>query len=353
VKLTQSWPRPARPRPIVIVGAGGIVRTAHLPAYRALGLPVAGLYDVRPEAARETARQFGIDTVFDSLRQACERADVVFDLALPGDQVLGVLAELPAGAPVLIQKPLGEDLAGALAIRSLCRERRLVAAVNFQLRFSPGVLALRDLLERGLLGDAVDVELRLVVEQPWQLWGFLKAAPRVEILYHSIHYLDTIRSLVGDPVGVYCRAVRHPELPELQDVRSTIVLDYGERIRCSLCLNHTHRLGPRHRASQLKIEGTGGAALLTLGVNLAYPSGGPDALEVARAGGDWESVPLRGSWFTEAFEGPMSNLQRYAAGEDDVLLTSVEDAVKTMALVEACYESSARGATPIPDVEVV
>ena len=40
--LTQAWPRPTRPRPIVIVGAGGIVRAAHLPAYRALGFPIAG-----------------------------------------------------------------------------------------------------------------------------------------------------------------------------------------------------------------------------------------------------------------------------------------------------------------------
>src|SRR5207342_3263498 len=32
--LSQAWPRPAHPRPIVIIGAGAIVRTAHLPAYR-------------------------------------------------------------------------------------------------------------------------------------------------------------------------------------------------------------------------------------------------------------------------------------------------------------------------------
>jgi hypothetical protein len=44
----------------------------------------------------------------------------------------------------------------------------------------------------------------------------------------------------------------------------------------------------------------------------------------------------------------MSNLQRFAAGEDEVLLTSVEDAWHTMALVEACFRSSAAPATPVP-----
>jgi len=61
-------------------------------------------------------------------------------------------------------------------------------------------------------------------------------------------------------------------------------------------------------------------------------------------------VPLRGSWFTEAFEGPMSNLQRFVADEDEALVSPLEDAIRTMAMVEACYESSARRGVPIPAV---
>ena len=99
----------------------------------------------------------------------------------------------------------------------------------------------------------------------------------------------------------------------------------------------------------MKVEGTAGAALLTMGVNLDYPSGGDDALEVAIEGRDWEAVSLRGSWFTEAFEGPMSNLQRFVTGEDAALVSPVDDAIKTMAVVEACYQSSAAGGTPIPE----
>jgi len=38
------------------------------------------------------------------------------------------------------------------------------------------------------------------------------------------------------------------------------------------------------------------------------------------------------------------------AGEDDALVSPVEDAIKTMAIVEACYQSSASGGTPIPKV---
>jgi predicted dehydrogenase len=348
--LRQAWNVPSRPRPIIIIGAGGVIRTAHLPAYRRLHLPVAGLFDISPEAASETARRFAVPKIFSTLKEAAQFPDAVFDIAVPGDQILSVLAELPEGAPVLIQKPMGDTLAVARQILALCRERRLVAAMNFQLRFSPNVLALKDLLARDQLGEIVDIEVRLVVRQPWHLWTFLEGAPRLEILYHSIHYLDTIRSIAGEPHGVYCKVVPHPGLPEFRDTRSSIILDYGDRLRCSLMLNHMHEYDPRHRESMLKVEGMKGAAILTMGVNLDYPDGGPDRLEVALNGPSWQQIPLRGSWFTEAFEGPMSNLQRFVTGEDAALVSPVAEAIKTMALVEACYQSSSAGGTAVAEL---
>jgi len=345
--LTQAWPRPTRPRPIVIVGAGAIVRAAHLPAYQRLGFPVAGLYDLDSAHARKTANAFAVATVFDSLDTAVRVPGAVFDVAVPGDQVLGILERLPRGSAVLIQKPMGPDLATARRILACCEERALVATVNFQLRFSPGMLALHDLVARGTLGELVDIDVRVVIDQPWHNWTFLEGAPRLEVVYHSIHYIDAIRWLAGEPRGVYCKGAGHPSTPKLRDTRSSIVLDYGDRLRCSLVLNHTHRAGPKYRASQIIVEGLNGAARVTWGVNLDYPSGPPDTMEVS-GGGEWNDVPLRGSWFTEAFEGPMSNLQRFVAGEDSTLVGSVHDAIKTMAVVEACYISSDRGATPIP-----
>jgi predicted dehydrogenase len=336
----------------VFIGSGAIVRTAHLPAYRRLGLPFAGVFDLDRQAAAETARQFDIPTVFDTLEEAGaagSHGGVVFDIAVPGKDVVSVLPRLPAGSAVLIQKPMGESLEEARTILRVCRERQLAAAVNFQLRFSPNVLALGDMIRRGMLGRIVDIEVRLQVRQPWENWSFTRRAPRVEILYHSIHYLDTIRRLAGEPRGVYCRVVAHPQLPDYADTRSTTILDYGDVLRCSLTLNHTHCYGATHRVSMLKVEGTSGAAILTMGVNLDYPAGPPDSLEVTTGGG-WEPVPLRGSWFTEAFEGPMSNVQRFVAGEDDALVSPVDDAIRTMALVEACYQSSASGGTPVPEV---
>jgi predicted dehydrogenase len=334
----------------VVIGAGSIVRDAHLPVYQRLGFPVAGIFDVTADAARERAAQFGIERVFSSLEEAAATPGCVFDVAVPPDRVAGIAAMLPRGAGVLIQKPMGRDIADARRIRDICRDRGLIAAVNFQLRFAPNMLALRDAIARGILGELTDIEVRLNLHTPWDYWAFLKGAPRLEVLMHSIHYIDLIRAIAGEPAGVYARGVRHPSLPDYADARTSIILDYGDRIRCSLALNHTHDFGPRFAMSQLKVEGTTGAAIAKMGVNLNYPDGEPDELLIATRDAGWTAVPLRGSWFIEAFEGPMSNLQRVVSGEDAALVSPVDDAFRTMAVVEACYASSASGGTPIPEV---
>jgi len=49
-------PPPPRPRPDGMYEVRRrLYRRPHLPAYRRLDFPVAGLFDIRPEAARETA----------------------------------------------------------------------------------------------------------------------------------------------------------------------------------------------------------------------------------------------------------------------------------------------------------
>ena len=344
--LRQWWEKPADPRPIVIFGAGSIVGDAHLPAYVKAGFPVAGLYDPDREKAEALAARFNI-AAYRSADEAIAVENAVFDLATPPAVHLSILEKLPEGSPALIQKPMGSDLGAATEILRACRQRRLKAAVNFQLRFAPMMLALRDAAEKGLLGEIVDFDAWLALATPWGLWPFLKGLPRIEIAMHSIHYLDFIRGLLGDPLGIHAKTIGHPA-HDVAQTRTSAILDYGDRVRCALSVNHDHDFGRRYQACEFRICGTAGAAYVKLGVNLDYPRGEPDELFIRPAGGtDWVEVRLEGSWFPDAFINRMANLQRFASGEDAELVGSVEDGWKTMALVEAAYRSSAAPATPI------
>lgn len=344
-KLRQGWPLPGAPKPIVIIGAGGIVTDAHLPAYRLANLPVAGVFDLDRERAKQVAAKWDI-RAFATLDEAIATPDAIHDLALPPGAHLDVLPKLRDGAAVLLQKPMGRDLAEATAILELCRRKSLKAAVNFQLRFSPMMLAVADALERGWLGRLIDIEVHLNLVTPWHLFPFLKGMPRVEIAVHSIHYLDTLRALLGNPTGVHARTIGHPST-DLAQTRTSALFDFAPDQRVTFSINHNHDFGRRFQDASFRVEGTEGAAMVKLGLLLNYPEGEPDELWITRRGEDWAPVPLQGRWFPHAFIGTMSNLQRYAAGEDAALVSSVDDAWHTMALAEAAIESAARPATPV------
>jgi predicted dehydrogenase len=343
--LRQSLPLPQSSLPVVIFGAGSIVTDAHLPAYARLGFGVAGIYDPDQAKAQAVAARAGTRAFASIAEATAPGLGAVYDLATPPAAHPGLLEALPDGAVCIMQKPMGSDLAEADRIIRICRRKGLKAAVNFQLRFAPALLALKDAIARGQLGQVVDIDGLLALDTPWHLWAFLAGLPRVEILLHSIHYLDAIRDLLGNPAGIHARTLGHPA-STVSNTRSAMILDYGPEIRCALSINHNHAFGRRFQACEFRICGTAGAAWVKLGVNLDYPKGEPDELWL-NAGGEWRQVPLRGSWFIDAFLGRFSQVMRFAVGEDASLEGSAEDAWHTMALVEAAYESSALPAHPV------
>ena len=346
-------PRPRSIRPIFIVGAGGIVRAAHLPAYQKAGFPVAALTDTEPERAEQVAREHRVPRAFRSVPALTRFAppDAVYDVAVPASQLPDILRQLPRGAAVLMQKPMGDTLAEARVIRDLCREREFTAAVNFSFRYSPNNLAARAIAEDGLLGAIHDIEVQVRTYTPWQLWGFLATAPRLEILYHSIHYIDLVRSWLGEPESVRALTLKNPTTPELAATRSSLLLDYGPWKRVFILTNHAHTFGPAHQASYMQVEGTAGAVRLTFGMNLDYPYGMPDALEFMERGNcrsTWTAIPIEGNTVPDGFLGTMGALQAYLDGSIRELPSNYEDAFRTMAVVEACYRSSDAAGEPIP-----
>ena len=341
--FVQDWPAPVAAKPIVIIGAGGIVRDAHLPAYAMAGMTVQGVTDLDAARRAALAADFHIPQVFSSVAAAVAAmgTDVVYDVAVPPHAIASILPDLPDGAAVLIQKPMGADLAQARAIRQICRNKGLKAAINFQLRFSPMMMAARQAVEQGLIGKPLEIEVHLNIFTPWHLFPFLLPMPRVELLVHSIHYLDSIRALFGTPKGVLARSLPDPRSPGLAQTRTSVLLDYGDLRRGVLSINHNHQCGRQFQSAWFRLEGTAGAMMIKLGVCFDYPRGEADELWFCPNGGDWAQIPLTGGWFIESFMGPMRNLQRFDAGQDIQLFSGVEDAFHTMALVEACFAAMA------------
>lgn len=339
--------------PIYIIGAGGIVNTAHLPAYQLAGFNVQGIVDIDVEKANKTAASFNIPHVFNNISEMLLHLpeDAILDIAIPGNKMMEVIAQLPSNAKVLLQKPMGQDYEEAKKILQLSRDKNLMAAINFQLRYAPYILAVKQLIADHLLGDLTDIEINVNVYTPWHMWDYLKASPRVEILYHSIHYIDLVRHLLGNPLSVYAKTTGHPQMPALASVKSNIIMDYGDTIRANILTNHCHNYGMPKQQSYIKIEGNNGAVIINFGALINYPRGAADSFEYIILDGsstpEWKKMEINGSWFPHAFIGSMNQMLLAAEGIISQPDNSVEDCIYTMECVEAAYTSSANGGIPI------
>ena len=351
VHIDSSVQMPKSPGPIFIVGAGAIVRDAHLPAYVKAGWTIAGITDPEQEKALQLSGQYGIKKVYGSIHEMAGAAPVnaAFDIAVPAGAITGVISQIPMGATIMIQKPMGNNIEEATEIFRICKEKKFVVAMNFQKRFIPAILAAKRIIDSGAIGKLHHIEIRMNIYTPWELWDFLFGLPRMEMLYHSIHYMDLMRYFLGDPGHVYAKTVKHPLMTRLASTRSVIILNYGDEIQAFINTNHNHVFGDKYQDAFIKWEGTEGAIRHTLGTNINFPHGAPDTFEVSMTEDKrgWISYPIEGKWYPDAFLGSMANLMCVAEGSQKELINSIDSAYKTMLVVEAAYQSSNQQGTPV------
>lgn len=347
---------PKESRPIYIIGAGGIVRDAHLPAYRNAGFKVAGITNRTKQRAQDLAEQFNIPEVFDDVSSMIQKApdNAIYDLTLMPNQFVETLNLLPDEAAVLIQKPMGDSYDQTLEILEVCRRKKLKAAINCQMRYAPYIMAAKHLIDQGLLGEIYDFEVRLTTYTPWEYFPNVVHHPRLEIQQHSIHYIDLIRSFLGNPKRVYAKTLANPS-KSMSSTRTTTIMDYNDSLRAIINTNHDHNFGEKNQESFVKWEGTKGAVKARIGLLLDYPNGKPDLFQYCilkdNEKPEWVEVELEGSWFPDAFVGTMASLMCFVEGSSDTLPTSVEDVVHSMAIVEAAYASHHDGGVA-PDYNV-
>ena len=331
---------------IGIVGAGGIVEYAHLPAYAKAGLEVIGVFDLNFERtqALAKARDFAAFTSLDALLND-PRVQVVDIAVLPDAQPEIALKALKAGKHLLCQKPLALELAVAREIEREAYSRGLSVVVNQQLRYSESLTVARELIRQGWIGEASFMQVNVNVLTDWSLWPWLVNSQKLEIMFHSIHYLDVVRSFFGEPQRVFCMASRMPGQAAIGETRTVSNLIYAGERRALVTVNHENRT--KDNVAEFRIEGTAGAIRGTLGLMYDYPHGRVDTLEVKGQRTDgWVPYPVTTRWIPDAFIGPMrALLHTIETGQE--ASSSARDNLGTVRLVQALYDSIDSGQSVI------
>ena len=267
-------------RKIGIIGAGGIVAVAHLPAYELAGLPVHGITDLNLDKANELAEKFGIGRVYQNHQEMIDDPEIeVVDIAVPASEQPGImLAALAAGKHILAQKPLATSVSAALALLEAVKSTKLLVAVNQQLRFDEGMAAAHRMVELGMIGEVTNFSITVNLDTPWELWEWAQSMERLEIMVHSIHYHDVVRWFMGEPESVYAIAGKTPGQLPIGETRTISSYRFNDGSSAVVHANHVNRGGDN--TAEFRIDGTNGSIRGTLGLLYDYPTGRVDTLEL-------------------------------------------------------------------------
>jgi predicted dehydrogenase len=329
------------------IGAGFIMADVHLAAYAQAGFPVVAIASRTPARAQDVAGRWHIPQVHATPLALIEDPRVeILDIAFPPDQQPDLIRHAlrqPHIRGILAQKPLAMTLADAAPLVAAARDAGKVLAVNQNMRFDQSMRVLRQVLDRGALGEVVIATIEMRAVPHWQ--PFLRAYDRLTLLNMSIHHLDVLRFLLGDPLSIFTAARPDPrtEFPHRDGITVSTLQFPGGAIALSL---EDVWSGPREPgfASDIyikwRVEGTEGVAQGTIGWP-DYPNGSPSTLRYASrsaTGGQWVEPRWQTMWFPHAFAGTMEQLQHAVATGTRPLLDA-EDNLRTMALVDAAYRS--------------
>jgi predicted dehydrogenase len=332
-------------RPIAIVGAGEIADLAHLPAYAAHGLAIAGIYDLDGQKARAVAERHGIPRVYGSVEEIARDAGVtVVDIAVfPWAQCGIAIPLLDAGKHLLCQKPISYDYDEAVRLVEHAENRQRLLAVNQQLRWSEGVAAAHAMVRAGWIGEPFEMSWDFHVYTPWENWAWVAAQPRLDLNQFTIHFIDAVRYVLGhNPVYAYGTQAREPGQPERGETRTLSVLEFEGETRAFLRSFHKNRTGdPR---AEFRIDGTQGSIRGTIGLMYDYPRGRADTLELnsrVLPTDGWLHYPVTARWIPTAFIGPMASLLE-ALATGGTPLTNGRDNLETLRVVQALYHFGER-----------
>jgi predicted dehydrogenase len=340
------------------VGAGFIMRDCHLVAYRQAGFNPIAIASRDPSHARAVAELHGIPRTHLTVAELlADKAIEVLDIAVPPDAQPAIIRQAVQHADhirgILAQKPLAMSYLEAKECVELCAKSGITLAVNQNMRYDQSVRALKDILQRGWLGEPVlgTIEMRAIPH--WMPWSEGLASLCTFIM--SIHHLDTFRYWFGTPDRILASTRTDPRTPFAHDDGINLyIMEYDNGCRASAWDDVW--TGPAREGSESdiyirwRVEGTDGLARGTIGWP-SYPARTPSTIDfttlspVANAPGSpsspshWIQPRWPEVWFPDAFAGTMAQLL-CALEEGREPEISGQDNLETIALCEAVRASA-------------
>ncbi len=328
----------------VAVGAG-YFSDFHYEAWaRIPEVDLAAVHNRTESKAREKMAAYGIERYYADWREMIdrERPDFV-DIVTPPDthaEICAYAAERDVN--VVCQKPLAPTFAESRRIVDATRGVRFMVHENF--RWQPWYRRIKMIQREGSIGEFTHVYFRMRTGDGWGRDAYLarqpffRSYPRLLIYETGVHFIDTFRYLLGEVREAYAHLKRLNPAIQGEDAGqvffkfengATAILDANR-------YNEVESENPRYTFGCMRIDATKGHLELDTESNLRLKP-------LGRAATDATAY----SYENRNFAGDcVYALQRHFT---DCLLngesfeSTGEDYLKTLAVVEAVYESARKG----------
>lgn len=352
IRASDSGARHRGPVGFAVVGAG-LVGPRHAEfATRAEGAALRVVCDLREDRGRSLAEKLGAEWAPD-FREVVRREDVlVVNVCLPTALHLDVAtAAAEAGKHVLVEKPLELNVARARQLIDVCRRNGVKLGAVFNRRFVYGTKRTREVVHGGALGRLLVADMRFKAWRPQSYYsesgwrGTWAKEGGAALINQGIHGVDLLTWIAG-PVGRVAGHARHLRHDIEADDTTVAVAEFESGalgvIEC------TTSVTPR-QGDWLEFHGEQGSVLLENYTIHSWqlegvPQGEPHPEELMLPGAD-KGVDV--GHFLQVQD--MADAVR--EGRDPVV--TGEDALHSLAVVQAIYESERRAGSQVEIQEIL
>ncbi len=289
-----------KPR-IGLIACGGITQS-HLTAYRAAGFNVVALCDLIPERIEARRAEFYPDAFTTTdYHEILDRKDIdVVDVATHPPERYPILKDaINAGKHVLSQKPFVIDLDKGVELCNLADKKGVKFAVNQNGRWSPNWSYLRQVVDRGMLGNVLGAHLTVHWNHNWIAGGPFDSVRHIVLYDFAIHWFDIVTQFMqGRKATRVFASNTHAEGQLAKpNLLGQALIEY-DGAQASLVFDGSTPLGSK---ATTYLAGTLGSAV-SVG-----PSISDQSVTVYTKKGHF-TPKLDGAWFREGFQGTMAEL---------------------------------------------
>lgn len=201
---------------IGIIGVGGIVQGVHIPGLKAAtGGKIVAICDINPDTLKKVGDMLEIDEKYRFTNYldliACKEVDAV-EICTPNHlHVPMSLDVMKAGKPFQVEKPLSVNKEEASKLYDALKDNFIPNMMCFSYRYCSAVRYAKDIIEQGMLGDIVHVNVEYQKDSAfWKgrpmEWRFEKKCAGTGVLGDlGVHLIDMAQFLVGDMKSVCSR----------------------------------------------------------------------------------------------------------------------------------------------------